>query len=176
MGEPPRHVGRACHVTLPDLHVPQREFRFRVREEVRLSLRGLPHVGQCLLPVTAAQQPTGAPGHFGVDDVVDPRACDARSDVLSIVCEHSVEGPSRFPVLVPTGLPPQGSELEPDVVQVQLTEEEQRRFVVWGGPERPASQFCPRWMSARNSTIRSGRRAMFERTFLAGRPWSNALS
>ena len=60
VGEPARHVGRVRHVTLSDRHVPQRKFGFRVAKEVRLHLRGLTYVDERLLPVTAAQQPTGA--------------------------------------------------------------------------------------------------------------------
>jgi hypothetical protein len=44
--------------------------------------------------------------------------------------EYRVERSSRFPVLVPTGLPSEGAELKPHVVQVDLTEEVQRRIVV----------------------------------------------
>ena len=32
--EPSRDLGRLRHVALPDVHVPEREFRFGVREEV----------------------------------------------------------------------------------------------------------------------------------------------
>ena len=57
---------------------------------------------------------------------------EARADVLRVAFQHRVEGPSRFPVLVPTGSPTQGSELEPDVVEIQLAEEEQRCLVGGG--------------------------------------------
>src|SRR4029077_6164044 len=49
-------------------------------------------------------------------------------------------GSSRFPVLVPAGLALQRSELEPDVVQIELAEVEQRRLVSGVGAQRRARQ------------------------------------
>ena len=97
MSEPSRDVGCGRHVTLSDLHVPQRKLGFDMAEEVRLDLCSFTNVGKGLLPIAAAQQPAGAPWHFRVDDVVDPRARDACANVPRILSEHRVEGPSRFP-------------------------------------------------------------------------------
>jgi len=111
--EPSGGLGSVRQIALADVQVPQREFGFGVCEEVGIHRCGLTHVDERLLSVAAAEPPPRAPGHLRVDDVIDPGAGDARSHVSSIMCEHRIERSSRFPVLVPTGLSAQETELKP---------------------------------------------------------------
>jgi len=67
--------------------------------------------------------------HLGGDDVVDPPARDTGADVRRLAAEHGIEGTPAFPVLVPPGSASQCAELQPDVVQIQLAQKEQR-FVI----------------------------------------------
>ena len=93
-----------------------------------------------------------------------------------IVFEHRVERPSRFPVLVPAGLPAQRSELEPDVVQIQLAEEEQRRFVAGSRSERRADHVLASADVRQEFGDESrARLAAFERIFLVGTPFQQCL-
>ena len=78
-------LGRSGQVALAHLDVPERELGLGVRVETELDPRGDPHDRrQRTLPVPPAEEPTRAPRHPGVDDVVDPGARDDRADVLRI--------------------------------------------------------------------------------------------
>ncbi len=143
MCEPSGDLGSLRQIALADVQVPQREFGFGVCEEVGIHRCGLMHVDERLLSVAATEQPPRAPGHLGVDDVIDPGAGDARSHVSWIVFEYRIERSSRFPVLVPTGLSTDETELKPHIVQIHLAEKEQRGVIVGIGSERGVGQVLP---------------------------------
>ena len=69
------------------------------------TVAGLTESGeQAPLFVAAAEEPAGAPGHPGVDDVVNPAARHLGPHVTGILLQHLVERAARFPVLVPARL------------------------------------------------------------------------
>src|SRR5580765_2452490 len=104
-GESPGHLGGSGHVALAHLDVPERELRFGVRVERRLDRGGAADRRHRALPAAPAEDPTGAPRHPGVDDVVDPGTRDDRADVLRVRLEDRVERVTGLPVLVPSRLP-----------------------------------------------------------------------
>jgi hypothetical protein len=100
-----------------------------VREQIGLDGCGLLHRSQATFLVSATEQPPRAARHLRVHDVVDPGARHHGPHVLGILRQHLVERPAGLPVLVPSRLAAERPELEPDVVQIELAQEEQRLFV-----------------------------------------------
>lgn len=132
---------RAGDVALPYLQIPERKRGFGVNEEVGILRRGLTNHREGPLPVAATEHPSRAARHFRIHDVVDPRAGDARPDVLGVAKEHGVQGRARLPVLAPTGPVSKLSQLQPDVIQIELAEKKARGLVRGIGGETGARHF-----------------------------------
>ena len=93
------------------------------------ALAAAPHDDERLFLVAAAQQPARAERHPGIDDVVNPGACDTRPHVCGIALEDRVERPPRLPILVPAGLAAKQPQLQPDGMRIELAQEEQHGFI-----------------------------------------------
>ena len=128
LGEVARQIAgdgdRAGDVPLAHLQVPQCERRFGVDEEVRVRVRRFTDGDQGPFPAAPAKDPPCAARHPGIDDVIDPCARDARTNVCRIADEHGVERLPGLPVLVPACSVAEFPQLQPDVVQIQLAEKE----------------------------------------------------
>src|SRR5439155_3578990 len=78
--------------------------------------------------------------HLRVDNVVNPGARDGGSNVSRILLEHRIERFSGFPVLVPALPAAERAQLQPDVIEIDLAQKKQRRFVTRGRVQLCARQ------------------------------------
>src|SRR6185312_8111703 len=80
--------------------------------------------------VTTPKEPAGTPRDLRPDDVIDPGPRDAGPNILRIHSKDTVERSASLPIFIPPGLAAERTQLEPYIVQVQLSQEEQGVFVV----------------------------------------------
>ena len=76
--------GNGCrHVVFTHLHVPEGKGRFCLNKEVAAATGDdVAHGEKATFLVAAAEEPANTPGNARADDVIDPRAGDARANML----------------------------------------------------------------------------------------------
>jgi hypothetical protein len=108
----PRGGNRSGELPLAHLHIPEGEHRFDLIEELAAAAFGyLANGEESTLLVPAPEEPSNTPWNRRPDDVIDPRARDARPNVLGIQLKDTVERSASLPILIPAGPAPERARL-----------------------------------------------------------------
>ena len=123
-------LDRQCGLASAHLHVPEGEARFGTdgTDPRRAPPRRAPSPARAF--VAAAEHPPGSLGIcVSTMKPIQARATRART-FYRILLDDGVERLARFPVFAPPRLVAEDAELQPDVIEIDLPEEESRVVVL----------------------------------------------